>query len=415
MTTKSYTITRYQTVESGLQPVFTSVNNYSFSVFRSRTGVPNPNWKRDIKAGVNASTAFTATAELLKIKPIHWELKFLLANGDLRTARVRNMLYNESYPTIISTPTPNVNDRVVEANAKAVKALYRKIRKVHSQFAGGVFLGEIMKTARMIARPAQALRTQISAYSKKAQALRKGPRGTSMDTASRKALSGLYLEAVFGWQPLLHDIRDGAVALARLVKDATPERFRAFGVDEKILSTTEGVALFAGLFNYGFKVVEKESAIVVYYGALRRTTMDYLGQASTQRIIDLSGFGLRDFIPTVWELIPYSFLVDYFTNIGDLLEAATTDTSNVSRLTKVTITETTRVVSVVNLKDINKAYWITAGRTLISHTDSPGGHEVTYRAVKREQTSVPFMVPAFERPDLLSKKSLNILALIAAR
>jgi hypothetical protein len=33
------------------------------------------------------------------------------------------------------------------------------------------------------------------------------------------------------------------------------------------------------------------------------------------------GLGTRDFIPTIYELIPYSFLVDYFVNIGEILNA----------------------------------------------------------------------------------------------
>jgi hypothetical protein len=35
-----------------------------------------------------------------------------------------------------------------------------------------------------------------------------------------------------------------------------------------------------------------------------------------------AGLRFRDFVPALWEWIPYSFLVDYFTNIGDIIEAA---------------------------------------------------------------------------------------------
>jgi hypothetical protein len=41
-----------------------------------------------------------------------------------------------------------------------------------------------------------------------------------------------------------------------------------------------------------------------------------LGQATEEM-----GVRARDFLPAVWEAIPYSFLIDYFTNIGDIIEA----------------------------------------------------------------------------------------------
>jgi hypothetical protein len=42
------------------------------------------------------------------------------------------------------------------------------------------------------------------------------------------------------------------------------------------------------------------------------------------------GLNIQEFIPTVWELVPWSFFVDYFANIGDILECATLIRSDVS-------------------------------------------------------------------------------------
>jgi hypothetical protein len=41
------------------------------------------------------------------------------------------------------------------------------------------------------------------------------------------------------------------------------------------------------------------------------------------------GFDVSNWLPTVWELIPYSFLVDYFVNIGEIVSAATLNSSSV--------------------------------------------------------------------------------------
>jgi hypothetical protein len=40
------------------------------------------------------------------------------------------------------------------------------------------------------------------------------------------------------------------------------------------------------------------------------------------------GVDWRELVLTGWELIPYSFLVDYFTNIGEILEAHSLAVSN---------------------------------------------------------------------------------------
>lgn len=420
MVTKTNTVHRRLVSKWYIRPgEATSVQDTIHHLPRSRTGVTNPTWRSDVKAGRNASTALSATASLLEVKPVNWGISFLQFAGSTTTSydvTYENLLQGENTPSIISSQELDAS-LVGQAEAIAIRELYRKIRQVHSQFAGGVFLGELRKTIHMIARPAQALRQQISKYSRSAQSLRKGRPGTTMSLATRKATAGLYLEAVFGWQPLLHDIRDGAVALGRLVIDKTPERFRAFGVKDKLLSVTmRADELVNGYVYVGTTTIVKRTATTVYYGAFRRTTMEQLGQASLQRVIDLSGFNLRDFLPTAWELIPYSFLVDYFTNIGDLLEAAATDTSSVNRLTKVSILETSREVRVKTLPEKNKAYWIhNASRQFISQKNGNGGHVTSYRAITREPTGVPFMVPRFEIPDLFSKQTLNVIGLALAR
>jgi hypothetical protein len=51
-------------------------------------------------------------------------------------------------------------------------------------------------------------------------------------------------------------------------------------------------------------------------GVLRRSTVNPIVGA-----LSSAGLGPGDILPTIYELIPYSFVVDYFTNLGDVISA----------------------------------------------------------------------------------------------
>ena len=59
-----------------------------------------------------------------------------------------------------------------------------------------------------------------------------------------------------------------------------------------------------------------ERAFVKLTGCVKR-------QVQAPQVDALSHFGFTpsEFIPTAWELLPWSFLIDYFVNIGDVIQA----------------------------------------------------------------------------------------------
>jgi hypothetical protein len=201
-----------------------------------------------------------------------------------------------------------------------------RVREVQTSFQGGVIAGEMGETLRMLRSPVRTLREGLSSYlvtlkKRKRQVKRVSPK-KRLSTA-RKVLADTWLEYSFGWKPLLNDIDDIAKALADsyVTEDAKWKPINAKGTDESFQSGGMLIGVGGGLCSgVQLSLLRHSAYTVVYRGSVS------LGNP-TQREWKGGNFA-NDFIPTVWELIPYSFLVDYFTNVGDVINAATLFRSN---------------------------------------------------------------------------------------
>jgi len=198
-----------------------------------------------------------------------------------------------------------------------------RCRSRMSPASGGVILGEIRETLRLIHHPAMAIRQSLSSYLGKVKSQHRNLKKIPKRTA-RGVVANTWLEYAFGWQPLLHDVEDAAHALADLTTKIPPnEEVSASGKTESDLGSYEN---YGGGGNqvFSYQIRSKEQASAQIYGAINRQVNPY----PTFR----SSFGLRphDFLPTLWELIPYSFVADYFTNIGDMISCASFAESNLA-------------------------------------------------------------------------------------
>lgn len=198
----------------------------------------------------------------------------------------------------------------------AAKARFvQKVNRQLSPFQSGVFLGELRDTIRTVSNPAQALRRRLSAY---LGDVKKRTRGLQKAGNRKKnaVVSATWLEYTFGWKPLLSDIDSGMEALSRVTSGTYPDiRISAVETYEPDPDLVGGQSESYCGETILYKHRYRTKCSVRVYGGVNSKTL----QASGFR----GAFGLRphDFLPTVWELIPYSFVVDYFTNIGDIINA----------------------------------------------------------------------------------------------
>jgi hypothetical protein len=194
---------------------------------------------------------------------------------------------------------------------------------------GLTVLGELRETIRMVKNPALSLRKKTSQHLDK---MRKRfavndagfviprERRRSFSTRRRqsltKTISDSWLEFAFGVAPLLSDIDSGAKAMSRIVT-YNPPSVVVHGKGKSTESVSVlGQSLNRGMLQLSWKVLRELEAEVRYKGVMRLSQPNFRSTAVTQL-----GLSWADVVPAVWELIPYSFLVDYFTNVQEVVNA----------------------------------------------------------------------------------------------
>jgi hypothetical protein len=316
-------------------------------------------------------------------------------------------------------PLPEVghtgSSSMSKACAVAIRVLNSKITARRRQVMGIVVAGELGKTLKMVTRPAKALRAKATTLISRLSKISK--RETGKGSSYAKVVADTWLETTFGWKPLLSDVRDGAIAVARVCeKDAlNREQFRVHGADIVQVSASEYSSSPIGF---------DASTSVKYNGEQRvfsRSECILYGRFSTKiqnsanvgfyasRLIQLSGLNWEDIVPQVWELIPYSFLVDYFVNVGDVLEGFANLYNGIDWVEEVHILNTDRErLFVLDISYLKTQY----GASYVSHEGTDGSSKSSYKTVTRTSYTGPI------RPELrfqlpVDTQWLNIAALVA--
>jgi hypothetical protein len=299
---------------------------------------------------------------------------------------------------------PTISTSFCDNQARA--KFYKKLRKEAVQMSGPTFLGELQEALHMLRRPAGALYGHARDYSKAIQRAKK-----SDPKNWRQKLSGLWLEYSFGWVPLISDCQDAVKAWSRLGEKRPGKpisvSFQAY-YDTHADPNFDNATLAIGSMPHAYVHTEayaSETHTVRYKGVLKP-------QAEMTKWDDWSLFGFTpsEFIPTAWELLPWSFLVDYFTNIGDILTSSVTDTSRVLWVNKTVRQETIyrgrMTCDAARLRAAFNSNWDT------SVSGNPGAFELKRKVITRSANS-GISLPRFQFDFNLSDGQLgNIAALI---
>jgi hypothetical protein len=316
-------------------------------------------------------------------------------------------------PPVLANHEGSANP-LVQACKNANRILHRKWTARRRQVQGVVVLTELEKTISMVKNPAKALRGRATTLIQRLRKLRKrGTRGGSLV----KAFADTWLETTFGWKPLIADLKDGATAVARIATRNALERqqFRAYGDYAETVQVANGfqsVGCVTGNTDIGFQINDYTHRIgyCIIYGKWQTKLQD---APSTHyyaaRLALLSGFSWEDAIPQAWELVPWSFLVDYFINIGDVLESAANVFDQPAWMVEVDIDETvkTRVYNpdIAYMKANYPGFVSLDGGTLTRKT--------SYKVIDRKSFDYSKLYPSLSFSLPVDLQWLNIAALVA--
>lgn len=379
------------------------------------TGDSVPNWRRQIALGYDATTYLEGERRYRTYSPgFTYKKRVNNFNSNVEEALTYGPLVNGFIP-FASDPGSLSS---VEANRQALTRFNARTLEVNQTFNGGVFLGELGQTLRGIKRPAESLFRSIGSYRREARELRativrsrahldslsSRQRRAAVSSANR-AIAGLWLEKQFHWEPLLNDIDDGAKALAEL--SSSSELWKIVSAS----ASSESSVVTPNSWSLGLAGAGKATDVTVY-----RTSVRYKGavgiqpRGTTVPTLENAGLTLRNFVPTMWELVPYSFVADYFSNIGDVINGWSSGGYNVRWCMVTSRKESTNTRLYTDEPRTNDTFWKYTVQTFSAPVMISGWTRVQRVSFKGPYTpSLTWEIPG------MSMKWLNLAALVSAR
>jgi len=279
-----------------------------------KEGSDTPGWEAAIRAGLIVSNTYDMYDGHMKAVPIQAKAKFW-RNPYWQQHGTYEYSISGHLPLDISPTFPGLTSGQSENQAKSI--FVSRASSQVSSLQGGVLLGELRETLHLIRSPAQGIRKLLGDFNYRLNTHRGRHRTPKQ---KNQYLTDQWLETAFGIKPLIADTKNAAEALARLVNGSHPPApIKAYGNDMDMLIDSQGSELTNGPLRATYALRVMDDWRTVAWGAVNTDAVS--------GTLDILGLNIDNFIPTIWELIPYSFVVDYFSNVGQVLQAASFCTS----------------------------------------------------------------------------------------
>lgn len=394
----------------------TTVDVFSSAVEVQATGFVNrgdspPNWRECIAKGNCA----TSTLDGQKVSAnVTDDGQCVRLDRQHTTGKIRISTLTGSVGMVDSIAgMPALNSTLRDAAILEARTTYAKrCLKAQQKVQSLVGLGEIGQTVRMIRNLAGTLHHGAFNYLRSLTKRRKraGRGGSPKERRKKtsKIIAESWLEFSFGWQPLINDIDGLAHGLAEANVNAA-KQFQTVSATCKLEAAQQAIQSVQNHLISGWNRFQTtEIGQVKWNASARFKGAVNLQPDGTTALTNQLGLRLRDLVPTLWELIPYSFAVDYFTNVGDIIA------SNSLRQCDLRWTELGWACDSIRTHQLKSVTGPPqSGFTMLSTTGGSGMSTLSKKQVHREQYFGTLVPPLrFEIPGV--KQALNLAALVVA-
>lgn len=274
---------------------------------------PLPGYRQRISNGFNATTGLSGWKYDVVNSPANFWHESIAVGVGANFQQVKIEFKGHGLRSINSPQDLSVDQlATTHADNLAATRFASEVAAVASRFKGLTFSGELPEALRAIRSPFRSLRNGVSQYL--GHLRRVGP--TVPRFRRPKFVRDTWLEYAFGWRPLIADI-DTAISQFYKNRTAHPifEMVKASGTDRQNSVPVENSPADVGYGRYVYSTYHQETEVMVKYFGIYKSRGNGIADCHTY------GFAPWEFVPTIWELIPYSFLVDYFTNIGNIISS----------------------------------------------------------------------------------------------
>lgn len=359
---------------------------------------PNyPNWKKRLAEGLPTTTTLTGVKTFVR-SPVgsgswYWNPPgtYCLNGAAYGTFTGRSLSFNDPGAAA---------DSVASAKAKA-KLLNSYLQAVNT-WRGGNFLAEVRETIHMVLHPVKSIYDETWTFTKKVKRL--GKVYERSPTKYGKALANAWLAYVFGIKPFVDDANDASKALEVLRTGGNAGdivKLRGASRNQKV-TVTPGISVtpiggWAGPRWTSTKTVKTDYK-VRYIGALK-TAFDGAEFQAAQW-----GVSTSDILPAVWEAIPWSFLIDYFVNVQEMVDGLRLVNAVPYRLD----------LNVRNAGVVQIGTPVSGPLTPASYVNNMicgPAHSLVVRVSRSQLSDFPYVGFRFKFPNFPSLKWLNIAAL----